>query len=50
MSKVIPGSFKNKVVASELQEERDKCAFDHQEIKILMNGGPEMYKVKSDFE
>ena len=31
----IPGSWKNKVVASDLQEERDKCDFDMQEAKAL---------------
>ena len=39
MSLRVAGSMKNKVVASELQEERAKCAFDQKEMKLFLSGG-----------
>lgn len=38
-SKHIPGSIKNKIVNSDLQEERDKCAFDRKEMQAILHGG-----------
>ena len=32
MSNRVAGSFKNKIVASDLQDERDKCNFDKHEM------------------
>ena len=49
MAKRVAGSYKNKVVASDLQEERDKLAFDFNEFRVLMNGGEEVYKVQKEF-
>lgn len=34
------GSIKNKIVASDLLEERSKCAFDKEELEVLVKGGP----------
>lgn len=33
--------MKNKIVASDLQDERDKCAFDKEEMELLLKGSPE---------
>ena len=41
------GSLKNKIVASDLLEERSKCAFDKQELELLVKGGPAL---KKDFD
>jgi hypothetical protein len=49
MTKRVAGSYKNKVVASDLQEERDKLAFDFEEFRQLMNGGEEVYAVQKKF-
>ena len=35
----VAGSMKKKVVASELQEERAKCAFDQKEMGLFLGGG-----------
>jgi len=35
----VAGSMKNKIVASELQAERDKCAFDQKELMTYLYGG-----------
>ncbi len=35
------GSWKNKVVAPEMKEERDKCNFDQNEMSELLYGGKE---------
>lgn len=43
---VVHGSVKNKIVAPELIEERAKCAFDQQELKIMMMGGKDYYQNK----
>ena len=40
MSHKVAGSMKNKVIASELQAERDKCAFDQKELHTFIHGGP----------
>jgi len=40
-AKRIEGSLKNKQVASCLQEERDKCAFDKDELATIIFGGAE---------
>jgi acyl-CoA oxidase len=45
MSKRIEGSLKNKIVASSLQEERDKCAFDRSEVTTMLFGGTEEEKL-----
>ena len=50
LEKIIPGSVKNKIVASDLQEERDKCTFDQQELRVLMYGGPDVYEHKTFYE
>jgi hypothetical protein len=42
--KVVVGSVKRKVVASDLQEERDKTTFDQQELKVMFCGGKDMYE------
>jgi len=39
MSKHVEGSYKNKIVASDLQVERDKLAFDQNELQVYLNGG-----------
>ena len=45
------GSIKNKVVAPILAEERAKCDFDQEELRVLLMGGPIPFaKVKSNFE
>lgn len=41
-----PGSVKNKVVNSDLQEERDKCAFDQKEMQALLHGGQQILDAK----
>lgn len=38
-SEIIAGSVKNKVVASDLKEERKKCNFDQMELKVFLGGG-----------
>ena len=38
-AKITTGSVRNKVVASDLQEERKKCTFDQNELKVLIGGG-----------
>ena len=50
MTKAIPGSFKNKVVASDLQEERDKCAFNQTEFTTIIYGGKTLFKVRKQLE
>jgi hypothetical protein len=37
--KIIAGSVKNKVVSSDLEEERKKCTFDQLELKVILGGG-----------
>jgi len=44
-AKIVAGSVKNKIMSSDLQEEREKCAFDSKEMEILMGGGPEQHKI-----
>jgi hypothetical protein len=44
-AKRIEGSLKNKQVASCLQEERDKCAFDKEELSTILLGGAQERKV-----
>ena len=39
MSTIVLGSVKNKIVASDLLEERKKCAFDQDELKDFLHGG-----------
>jgi len=36
---VVYGSIKNGVVSSDLLEERAKCAFDQNELMVLLMGG-----------
>jgi hypothetical protein len=43
------GSIKRKVVAKDLQEERDKCNFDKKELQVLFHGGQEFLDVFNDF-
>jgi hypothetical protein len=45
----VAGSFRNKVVATDLAEERDKCAFDFNEMSVLINGGPHLYNVQKNW-
>jgi hypothetical protein len=35
------GSVKNKIVNSDLEEERNKCDFDRVELELLLKGGEE---------
>jgi hypothetical protein len=35
----IAGSFKNKVVATELQQERANCNFDQEKLRVALHGG-----------
>ena len=37
------GSIKNKIVASDLEEERKKCNFDQKELSTLLWGGQQDY-------
>jgi hypothetical protein len=37
------GSVKLKIVAPDLQKERDKCAFDQQELRVMLSGGQEVH-------
>ena len=37
------GSIKNKIVASDLEEERKKCNFDQKELATLLWGGKQDY-------
>ena len=41
------GSVKNKIVASDLAEERAKCDFDTQEMLVFLNGGQEALNIKN---
>jgi len=45
----VDGSFRNKVVAYDLAEERNKCDFDFNEMTVLMNGGPHLYNVQKNW-
>jgi Acyl-coenzyme A oxidase N-terminal len=38
------GSIKNKIVASDLEEERKKCNFDQKELSTLIWGGKQEYE------
>jgi hypothetical protein len=40
------GSVKNKIVSSDLLEERSKLAFDQQEMKVYLHGGDVPYQKK----
>ena len=45
------GSIKNKVVAPVLTEERAKCDFDQEELRVLLMGGPTAYAAyRGNFE
>ena len=37
------GSVKKSIVASDLQEEREKLAFDQEELRVFGHGGPEVF-------
>jgi hypothetical protein len=37
--------MKNKVVASELQAERNKCAFDQKELMTFLHGGEKEFEL-----
>ena len=41
----VAGSMKNKVVASELQAERNKCAFDQKELMTFLHGGEKEFEL-----
>lgn len=43
------GSVRNKIVASDLLEERNKCAFDQQELRVLILGGQHIFDKKTEF-
>lgn len=45
MTKRVAGSLKNKVVASELLEERANCNFDQQKMRVLVHGGQEQFDI-----
>jgi hypothetical protein len=42
----VAGSMKNKVVASELQAERNKCAFDQKELMAYLHGGQQEFDLQ----
>jgi hypothetical protein len=48
--KLVSGSLKSKIVSSDLQEERDKCTFDQQELRVMLSGGQEVYENKMKYE
>ena len=56
MTEAVPrqGSIKNKIVASDLEEERKNCNFDQKELAQLVWGGKERYErvktISADFE
>jgi hypothetical protein len=41
---MLAGSIKNKIVAPELQKERDRCNFDQVELAKAFIGGPAVYE------
>jgi len=45
----VEGSFKEKLIATSLQEERDKCAFDKEELTTFLLGGTEVRKIWDDW-
>lgn len=45
----VNGSWKNKIVASDLQEERDRCAFDQEEMRVMLHGGKEAWDIQRYF-
>ena len=46
----VQGSIKNKIVATELVEERNKCNFDQKELYYLYYADPEVLKLKDKCE
>jgi hypothetical protein len=46
---MIPGSVKNKVTASDLQEERAKCNFNRDEFTEIIHGGAQLDKIRRDW-
>jgi hypothetical protein len=45
------GSIKNKIVASDLEEERNKCNFNKDELTDILFGGREIYEeIKADLD
>ena len=49
MSSRVQGSLKNKIVATDLLEERAKCAFDQEELRVAVHGGPEEWKLQKGY-
>ena len=49
MTTIVLGSVKNKIVASDLLEERKKCAFDQEELKVFLHGGPLVLQKKLNY-
>lgn len=47
---LVAGSVKSKIVSSDLKEERDKCTFDQQELRVMLSGGQEVYENKMKYE
>jgi len=50
LTKIVHGSVAKKIVASDLQEERDKCNFDQEELWRVFNPRPEENKIRASFE
>lgn len=48
-NKPVAGSAKNKIVSSDLLEERAKCTFDQNELKVLLAGGQDIYDDKMKY-
>jgi len=48
-NKPVAGSAKNKIVSSDLLEERAKCTFDQNELKVLLAGGQDIYDHKMKY-
>ena len=44
---MVAGSVKNKVVASDLLEERAKVTFDQQELRVMYSGGKDMFEKRT---
>ena len=43
------GSIKNKVVATDLLQERANCDFDQEKLRVILHGGELAYQLHKDF-
>jgi len=48
MAQRVPGSVKNKVVATDLLEERANCNFDQEKLRVILHGGELQFKIYKD--